>query len=300
MKSMSVFEKTKAMYDSFRRKVQAEAEKVDAAQKSGDYSAKKIADMRTEAAQNRKREAEILRLRLGDLRTEYENQLLQKEDFVNLSDADSSALSRLSRLLNSGIKLSAKEYERYARNFENNRVAMRLLQDSARSNGLYLNGYMSIEDKMTGFDNYLKAFIRGIDSDNSLELLALEDINPATEEEKLDHPLIWCASAGDSWEAAQSRIKAEISAASGSASTQEVYNAFLAGFWRGDYEGKLEEEQRIKAEAKDQELTRFETLSEDAQKLTMLNARFKSICPDLTTAMDKAEELLEQKQNESA
>lgn len=291
----SVFEKAKLMYDSFKRNVKAKTQEVDAAEKSGDYSAAKIGAMKKEAADYRRKNAEILRLRLDDLRTEYENQLLQKEDFCNLTDADASALTRLSRLLNSGIKLTREEYTRYAKNFENSRIAMRLLQDSARSNGLHLNGYMSIDDKLAAFDNYLKAFIRGIDSDNSLELLALEDINPIAEESKLDHPAIWCAPAGDDLEAVQARIAAEMEVTSGDTTPQAVYNAFLSGFWRGDFEGKIEEMEQIKAEAKDQELTRFETLSEDAQKLTMLNMKFKSLFPTLGAAMDAAENLLEEK-----
>lgn len=281
---MGVFKTAEGLYQNFLRsneKIKAELQKVKS---SGDFSAKKINEMETNARYDQQKNKEILLNQFARLREQYETELLKGEDFTELSSGDMAVLGKLGSLLHSGISFTRQEYSRMAQKYGSNRACSRLLHDDAKAHGLHLDNMRGIDEKMQKLEWALDRYEKAISLDDAFQRDFLIDFTADQLEKELETPSYSCSEIPADWDGIARAVSQSMSVSGGASP-----HSFIAGFLGADKAKELEEIEKI---ASDPEKMRFDALSEIEQAFTMELTKLGGEYGNLTHSMNTVEKVV--------
>lgn len=286
----SVFKTMMNLYENYIRH-ETEAEKMlKDSMLSGDYSTKKIKELQAGVSDTNRRNRAVLEEQFKELRSQYEHDLLLKEDFTNLNSADSQALTSLARILQAGIDFKPVEFERMAQKYQGSRVGSRLLHDAAARAGYELKNMTDIDAKMSEFDRVADRLVKAANqTNNNVTRAMLADLDIEKVERDLENPSCICVPAGSDVNSVNMAVAREMVSSGGGVSLAAAEKAFLEGFAGEDKAKSIEE---IKKAASDPEKLRFDSSDAGTQALALQFAKLKSLYPDLNSALDSAEKVI--------
>lgn len=144
-------------YELFTTKQSREMAEMQA---SGRYSKSYLSAQQEKAGQARQHERQVVAERLDGLRAEFGGYL----DEVYDPEAENIS-PNLIALLGSGVEFTPAEWSRMAANHRGNMMESRLLADSAKQAGYFLDCYSSREDVQNNFDEYCRRVNLSLDDD---------------------------------------------------------------------------------------------------------------------------------------
>lgn len=286
---MSYFKDAENLYKTFVRKKNKLNDDLEKARKSGDFSARKLAEMSADVTAAIEQEREILSGQYEVLRQKYEDSLWSARDFTELSPEKASVLGSVSRLLKSGIDFKPVEFEHMARKYGNNAAVSRLLHDAAREKGLILDNVTDMDAKMEKFAWMCDRFERAADMDDDLKRAFLLDFTAEEVEKKLENVSFACSpvpGVGDIVGVAKQHARERVMSVGGGGVSPAGFVAGLLG------EDRAEQLEKIHQLANDEEKLRFDSLSAGEQLMTTTLQRLGGEYSNLSAAMDKVQEVI--------